>query len=307
MKSIKDFLSNLNKKRKEKLPSKYVSRKKYEQLSEKYNALVEGISNPPNQLTKTAELRCLISPQFDNELQELCLFVSYSDKPCIKPHVAHHIRHLTNAKIKTILIINTNDIGHPPTNLEYSKNLSGLYLRENIGFDFGAWSHIYTKIKENSNIRRLYFINDSITGPLSESMFNDMILKIRSSNADVVGLTSNEEPFFHLQSFFLAIGSRILKDIQMQSHLMSLWQLPNKQMVIDFYETRLTKFFEKNNYSSEVIFPTHDLNNSKTDSTRHFAETLITRGFPYIKTSILEEPAGKNILKKFPFVSSFTR
>lgn len=307
MTAIKDFFSSLNKKRKEKLPSRYVSRKKYQQISEKYNALVQCITVPPNQLTKNAELRCLVSPPSQIEQIELCLFVSYSDKPCIKPHVAHHIRHLINTGIKVILIINTNHIEQPLPTSDWPQNLHGLYLRENIGFDFGAWSHIYSTLQENPNIHKLYLINDSISGPISESLFNEMIQRIRNSNADIIGLTSNQEPLFHLQSFFLVIGSKILKNAKMRNYLASLWQLPNKQMVIDFYETRLTSFFEKNNHSVEAIFPTSDLKNSKTDATIHHAEALISRGFPYIKISILEKSIGQKILKKFPHIDRFLK
>lgn len=295
----KEYISRLNRNRKKKYPSPYISRKKYLHLKSKYDALANAITSTRNPFIQPALIKSPRPFVKKSNQQELCLFVSYAATPCVKPHVEHHIKAMLKEGIDVILIINTDDIEVELKIPESIKKLSGIYIRENIGFDFGAWSQIYAELDQHINVDRLYLANDSIIGPLSESFFEKMISKIRSSNADMIGLTSNQEPSFHLQSFFLVLGRRILEDTPFSAFLKSLWQLPTKEMVIDFYETRLTRLLLNSGYNIETIYPTDDLILDKANAVVYSLQSLLERGFPYIKTSMANKPDGKEILNKF--------
>jgi lipopolysaccharide biosynthesis protein len=299
MSKIKNLLSYLNRQRKKKLSMGYASPQKFSLLTQKYESLVDAIASAHNPFQKQARLSCAIPVTQSFKGQELCLFVSYSATPCIKPHVAHHIQALKNAGIRVILIINTDHTESECDFKEWTSMLDGLFIRENIGFDFGAWSHIYSKIYNNIQPNRLYLINDSMVGPLTESMFSGMLQKIRASSADMVGLTSNQDPIFHLQSFFLVFSEKIQKNEDFINFFKSLWQLPSKDMVIDFYETRMTRFIENLGYSAQAIYKTNSAPTEKSDAVIHSIDALASLNFPYIKKSMAEKPVGKNILKKY--------
>lgn len=299
MLKIKNLLSYLNRERKNNFSMGRVSRKKFNDLSKKYNILVDAISFPEKIFEKKALLTTVIPVTENFDEQELCLFISYSSTPYIKPHVAHHVQALIKSSIRVILILNTDQPKFEYQVDDWTHSLAGLFIRENIGFDFGAWSHIYSIIHENSDPSRLYLINDSMIGPLSEFMFNDMLEKIRSSSIDMLGLTANQEPIFHLQSFFLVFSNKILHDQRFQSFFKSLWQLPSKDMVIDFYETRVTQLIQRLGYSTKALYTTGDTFTEKSDAVIHNIDTLFSLNFPYIKISMANKSAGKKILDEY--------
>lgn len=299
MLNFKKLMSALNRMRKKNFPSRFVSQRKYNNLQSKYNTLVDSIVSFDNGLTHQALMRSIISPSQNLAHQEICFFVSYAPTPLIKPHVEKHIKALQESGIGVVLVINTDDIAGEFSIPATLTQLCGLYIRENKGFDFGAWSQIYKILHEKIDVNYLYLINDSIVGPLSEVFFEEMLKKIHTSNADFIGLTSNENPYLHLQSFFLVLRKNILTNEIFRSFFKSLWQLPTKEMVIDFYEVRITCLLQLLGYKIETLFPTDDLTMVKTDAVIHNLDALLERGFPYIKTSVLHTPIGQKILKKY--------
>ncbi|MEO5795672.1 MAG: rhamnan synthesis F family protein [Rhodoferax sp.] len=299
MLKIKNLLSYLNRERKKNFSTGQVSRKKFNDLSQKYNILVDAIASTEKKFEKKALLTTAIPVTENFDGQELCLFISHSVTPYIKPHVAHHVQALIKSGIHVILILNTDQPKFECQLDDWTHALAGLFIRENIGFDFGAWSHIYSIIYKDSDPSHLYLINDSMIGPLSESMFKGMLEKIRNSSVDMLGLTANHEPIFHLQSFFLIFSNKILHDQRFQSFFKSLWQLPTKDMVIDFYETRTTQLIQRLGYSTQALYTTGNTFTEKSDAVIHNLDALFALNFPYIKTSMANKPVGKKILDKY--------
>jgi lipopolysaccharide biosynthesis protein len=234
----------------------------------------------------------------DSNTDELCIFVSYCDRPYLKKHVKHHIEALLSQGIRVVLVINTDQEIGLRVDIEFP-GLSGLYIRENSGYDFGAWSDLYNLLARGSILKRLYFVNDSMIGPLDQNMFAAQIKKIRESKEDFIGLTANHEPRFHLQSYFLVFGEKLLNNIEFQGLLASMINFPTKEMVIDVYETRLTNWIMRQGYSCKVLYDVLGFENDKTDPVIHSTDKLLKINFPYIKTSIANTPVGVGILKKF--------
>jgi lipopolysaccharide biosynthesis protein len=295
------YLSALNRSRKETKPSRFVRRRKFEVLASKYQCLVDAISSTENNLLKPAEIRCLQPLGFEPNVQEVCLFVSYTPHALIKPHVRHHINSLLGAGIAVALVINVDDAQAGLSNLNLDGlKLSGLYVRENKGFDFGAWTHLYSMMPAGLRLNRLYLVNDSMIGPLSSTMFDQLMQKIKSSTADMLGLIGNAKPVFHLQSFFLVFNQHILIDERFQSFFKSVWSLPTKEMVIDFYEVRLTQLIKNLGYKAEPLYAIDTDKHQKTDAVIHRLDELLEIDFPYVKVSMVNKPQGRSILKKYP-------
>jgi hypothetical protein len=74
---------------------------------------------------------------------EVCFFVTYAPQPIVKNHVLEHIRALRAEGFEVVLTLNTP---HDASAFSFSEELTqlchGLFVRENKGFDFGAWSHM---------------------------------------------------------------------------------------------------------------------------------------------------------------------
>lgn len=224
---------------------------------------------------------------------ELCLFVTHAAVPALKSHVVDHVQHLLDAGMQVVLIVNTDLAPESVTVVPpLSDRLSGLYVRQNSGFDFAAWAHGWSLCGRPVDLERLLLVNDSIVGPLSDAAFTSMMQRLRSSRADVVGLTESTQTRPHLQSFFLAFSRKALQSEDLRRFFEHLYALPTKEMVIDAYETQLTQRLRAAGLSTEALFPALTDDRWSPNDTFYRWADLIRAGFPFIKTSVLPRVAN---------------
>lgn len=265
----------------------YVRRREHHILQVRYSELIDCLGWSMRPATDAA-MHALkpVSGVLDGDV---CFFVSFAPEPVLKRHVKIHIDHLIRSGIRVVLVLNTAlRTDQILIDAELLERLSGLYVRENIGFDFAAWAHLHNLLADQvPQWRRLFLVNDSIVGPLGENEFDRLIEQVRSSNADLVGLVESCSPLRHLQSFFLVFNRSALAHPAVQLVFSRILSLPTKEQVIDVYETRLTQMLRKQGLQCESVFPplTSDCDNS--NDTIHRWTQLITIGFPYIKASML--------------------
>lgn len=301
MLNLQRMVSAWNRYRKEKFPSRFVRRTKYDHLREKYDTLTAAIASPLNALLRQASIHAVKPFQQKTPHSEVCVFVSYSPVPCIKPHVQHHIQALIAAGIEVVLVLNTDAHDAPlasPDPVLWSA-LSGVYVRENIGFDFSAWSHVYALTKNQMQTQRLYWVNDSVIGPLSDDMLAVLLARVRASSAALVGLTKNEKPRYHVQSYFLVLNAPLLEHPAFANYLACLWALPSKEMVIDTYETHLTQAVVDMGFGVDALFAQVGMPGDKTDNVLHHIDALVDLGFPYIKASVSQAPQAQRLLQQW--------
>ena len=275
----------------------YVRRREHRILQRRYAELIEGLgwTAPP-----AAQARLQVLKPIATDLEgDVCFFVSYAPQPALKKHVQAHLDHLLRAGVQVVLVLNTE---LAPQQMviepELLSRLSGVCVRENTGFDFAAWAHLYCLCAEQApHWTRLFLVNDSIVGPLNAAHFDRVMQRIRMSNADVVGLTESQSPVSHVQSFFLVFNATALRHPAVQQVFRRMLSLPSKGQVIDVYETRMTQMLRDRGLRCEALFPPLSTDpHSANDTSFRWAE-LIRAGFPYIKTSILDRFAGTAQLK----------
>lgn len=264
----------------------YVRRREHRVLQRKYAELIEALDQ---QATPAAAAKLHTAKPLQQGLPgEVCLFVSFADEPRLKPHAAEHIRHLLDAGIRVVLIVNT-DI--PADRLEIDRalqdRLSGVLIRENTGFDFGAWAHGLALCEDTSRWSRLFLVNDSIVGPLDAGDFERMLARVRSSAADVVGLTESLAPLRHLQSYFLVFNATALRHEAVRRLFARMLNWPAKSQVIDIHESRLTALLRAEGLRCEALFPALSSDPLSSDDTSLRWAQLVRAGFPYLKTRVI--------------------
>ena len=269
----------------------YVRRREHRILQRKYNDVIDGLgwTAPPASQARLHALKPL-APELG---AEVCFFVSHASAPQLKAHVKTHITHLLRAGLNVVLILNTD---LPPQSIvidvDLLDKLGGAFVRENVGFDFAAWAHLFKLCEDKQRWTRLFLVNDSIVGPLNAQHFDQMMDRARRSTADVVGLTESQSPLRHVQSFFLVFNPSALHSAVLQRIFDRMLSLPTKGQVIDVYETRLTQVLTQHGLRCAALFPPlSDDPHSSNDTSFRWAQ-LIRAGFPYIKTSILDRFAG---------------
>jgi lipopolysaccharide biosynthesis protein len=293
MLNLKDKFSLINEKRKNSSP--FVSRRRYEEIFLKYNTLKAAISSQPNPLL--AEPRMTWLKPCELSASELCIFVSYSEVPNIKSYVAFHVEAFLRQNIDVVLIINTDHPDHSTPRYTISPDISGICIRENKGFDFGAWSQVLRSI-DTSRLDRIFWVNDSLFGPLCNDSFDKMIERIRRSNEDMIGLTENcSLSEIHLQSFFLSFNKKIIQSQEFLEYARNLWQLPTKSLVIDVYEKRLTQFVKNLGFSYQALFTVAE--KKRHDLPYKFPRALFNEGFPYVKTILIKQRLDEGLATEF--------
>ena len=264
----------------------YVRRREFRVLEGKYAELIEAVDRFASPAAQ-AQLH-IAKPVQQGLAGDVCLFVSFAEQPELKPHVAKHIRHLLGAGIQVVLIVNT-DLPARSLSLdaELLDRLSGALIRQNTGFDFGAWAHAWSLCEGTERWSRLFLVNDSIVGPLSTADFARMIDRVRCSDCDVVGLTEALAPQRHLQSYFLVFNAAALRSSVLKSLFARMLNWPSKSQVIDLYESRLTSLLAMQGLRCEALFPSLSGDPLSSDDTSLRWAELVRAGFPYLKTRVI--------------------
>ena len=284
---FRDAFRRLRKAVKAHLP--YVRRREYRLLAERHDALIAAFTTEARPATE-AQVAVVKAP--DPALaDEVCLFATFAPTPGLKPHVPAHVRSLAGAGFAVVLVVNT-DLDRRSLSLDPAllDRLAGCIVRENVGFDFAAWAHAYSLAQGLPRCTRLLLANDSVIGPLDERAYATLICRLRASDADMVGLTENRTPRRHLQSYFLAFGPRALASEAFRRAFAGMRSLPTKELVIDAYETSLTRQLERAGLRAEALFaPLYDEPRSGDDTTARWRE-LVDAGLPFVKASLLRDP-----------------
>ena len=223
--------------------------------------------------------------------KQTALVVTHTPTGQIKPHVLIYLEALKLAGFSTVVIVASDRVDS--TEVENLRDrVDGLLVRENGGYDFAAWAHA-TRHVDFTSTELLCLANDSLIGPFTPAALQNIMDRVRVSNAQLIGLTDNYEFKHHIQSYFLIgknEGVRVLIDF-----LGNVYSLESKQEVIMSYELQLLDMFENRGLTGEALFPTKGSVNRTTMEWR----ALIEEGFPFVKASVLcsAEAAGwQNIL-----------
>ncbi|GDY01093.1 hypothetical protein LBMAG49_04220 [Planctomycetota bacterium] len=275
----------------------YVRRRKLRVLQRKYNELIEGMgwNAPPANLARLDTLKAMPGALTG----EVCFFVTFAARPQLKHHVRAHIDQLLRAGVQVLLVVNAElPLDQFQVDAELLSRLTGAYVRQNTGFDFAAWAHLYSISGDTTNWSRLYLVNDSIVGPLDVGHFVRLIERIRASTADVLGLTFSKSPVPHVQSFFLVFNRIALRSQAVQDLFKRIVSLPTKDQVIDVYETRLTQMLTRQGLRCESLFaPLTDSPYATNDVYRRW-DQLVAGGFPYVKARVLKDLTGSALVRR---------
>ncbi|GBR71445.1 hypothetical protein AA103587_2411 [Gluconobacter kanchanaburiensis NBRC 103587] len=210
--------------------------------------------------------------------EEVALFVTHSANGRIKPHVRHYLESLAHEGIAITLIV-AADHGFVDDEPWLYNLVDGLYVRANEGWDFGCWAHVLRLNRHLYRANILYWLNDSLIGPVNQVVFHEMIQRIRAEDAGMIGLTGNHERGYHIQSYFLALKQEALQSYSFQKFVFDLRSLPDKEDVINAYETKLSPYLQSSGIKTVALFNSVSIHNP---TIYHWKE-LLNEGFPFLK------------------------
>lgn len=163
-----------------------------------------------------------------------------------------------------------------------------VFCRENSGFDFAAWKEYleahFAEITERYD--EIILCNCSCYGPVVS--LKGVFSKMDGAKCDFWGLYRHPgipgvfPP--HLQSYFLVLRSRLLKDKSFADYLRDLVPARSWNEAVG-QETHFTKYFEDRGFVSSS-FIDDSLSGIYPDATIILPERLLELGFPFVKRKV---------------------
>ena len=170
--------------------------------------------------------------------------------------------------------------------------LPGILIRRNEGYDFGSWMAALRWLKKDlKSIQQLILTNDSFWGPITP--LDDLFEQIKSSDADIIGLTDDQMYTPHLQSAFLAFQKPVIQSDAFQNFWDQLKSWPRKRDLIKKYEVGLPILLQKSGFNTESLYTQNANGNILHTAWRELIEA---KSFPFLKVSLLRDnPTNQDI------------
>lgn len=213
--------------------------------------------------------------------EDWLVFVAYSADGALSQCQQHQIESFSAAGYAIVLVINTDsldDLVDPACNVARI-----VIVRENLGYDFGAWKHAVEVLGGLIQARSVSFTNDSIlSGPDGVAAMTRVRERIAATPADVCFLTHNRELRQHCQSFFFTLRQPAL--VRQGLALIAATPLyRDKDSLIHQVEVHLSDRLRDAGMTVDTLFPL----DVEENPTIHHWETLLDCGFPFIKVQLV--------------------
>ena len=212
---------------------------------------------------------------------EVCIFVAYAPGSHVPEHSLFHARAWANAGFRVVVAVNTNHFDQDPdtSSLDFA---SGVLVRENRGYDFGAWASALSELPTLKSASILAIANDSMYGPLNS--FITMVDRARSLDADVIGATESTQVLHHFQSFLIFFKPAALRS----SAFWKFWRgirAGGRIIAVLRYELGLMRTMQRAGLRCAALFPCADTRNPTLARWKE----LVDQGFPYVKIALLRD------------------
>lgn len=258
-------------------------------------------------------------------MKRLCIYLTYDKQNIVDRYIGYMLGELKTCIDYLVVVCNMPNIEQGREILE--KYADEIFLRENIGYDAGGFKDaIYHFIGWNKLLQydELILINDSFFGPFKpmKNIFDEMSQK----NVDFWGLLKYKERIAkktgkhiaeHIQSFFLAIRSRMLHSTYFRDFWDGVSECGDFQQTVDGYETVFTQYFHDKGFSYATLADTLTLGSDKNIDNNYnpyaFAayELICKRNFPFLKRSpftikLLEEKTQEEFFLSMRYIEKNT-
>lgn len=192
------------------------------------------------------------------------------------------VRAYADAGYEVVVVVNSAAFARGSEILEDAATT--IIIRENSGFDFGAWRHAISIVGGLDRVNTLAFTNDSVL-PLSADALRRARVAALAAPEDVVFLTANKEVRPHAQSYFFLLKRSALKAGAL-SVMENIPVFECKDELIHKVEMRLSNRFTDQGHSVGVLYSSAAADEAGVNPTIHHWEDLIANGFPYLKIQL---------------------
>lgn len=213
---------------------------------------------------------------------QVCLFVTYAADGNIPAHALFHARAWADAGFKVNLTVVLDDLERFSMT-DSCGFAAGIFLRANEGYDFGAWAATMVQLADLRRASLLCIANDSTYGPLNG--FSAMIARIRTIDADVIGLTESYEIVRHFQSYIMLFRQTAVCHRSFGRFWRNV-RTGGRAFVIENYELKFLSAMERAGLRAVALYPASQ---KGPNPTLKYWRELIADGFPFLKVQLLRD------------------
>lgn len=277
-------------------PVIWQARQAWGELAKRRKKTIQNDNQRSGPVERTATTKVIKRPKPAKVDEETCLFVSHAPFGTALEYTISYIKELRKCGIRVILCLTTDTLTMPvdPAVIAIA---DGLIVRQNEGYDFGAWADVLRIFPDAWRAKRLYFVNDSIIGPFVP--LAEVISKIRSANAGFFSLSECTFGGWHAQSFFFGWAQKNLQAQGLRKFWSEVTIEVDKLPVINKYERNILKLSaDLPDPSSSIIFGmntifgSHPVEICGVNPTHQAWRRLLAAGFPFVKTDLLRDNLG---------------
>jgi rhamnosyltransferase len=225
-------------------------------------------------------------------MKRLLLFSHYNQQGLLSSYVVFILEKFRSLFERVVFVSNSK------IDLEAKKRIlpftDKILVRENIGFDFGAWKQAILEEGWDTldSYDSLTIMNDTCFGPFYD--MQKVFEQMESSEIDFWGLTNHKAFSFgmpgsedpvpeHIQSYFLSFNRKIIISETFANFWNSVQNFTDVNEVILHYETQLASVFQKSGFTCKVYCDTNSLNYDFVNFTAFRPDYFIENKCPFIK------------------------
>ena len=180
-------------------------------------------------------------------MKRICVFAHFNKTNNLEDYVIDYLNALKEL-VDEIIFVSTSDI--KPHKINLLKNIvNKIIIKENKGYDFGSWKDGLFFIKNNyENLpKEIILCNDSCY--ISKKILKKAVSSMRKNKKlDFWGITRNFTFGEHIQSYFIGLNYRVLKDKEFWNFIYKIKHQYRKFDYISKYEYGLTNFLLNKKY-----------------------------------------------------------
>ena len=238
----------------------------------------ETVGGPKAKRIKASWVR---RPELKPE-KPICVFVALARDGRILKHSKDLARCWFDAGFDVVVVVVVREI-EDEINLDGFDFASGLLLRCNRGYDFGAWSAAINELRPDiAQSKMLAIANDSVLGPSRN--FGNVVNRALNSHYDVIGMTDSYEMAHHFQSYTVFFKGEALRSDTFWRFWSSV-RSGDRHYVIENYEVTMRGRLAAAGLRTEAIFPS--LPHKHYNPTILTWRALVEAGYPYLKIELL--------------------
>ncbi|RUW93479.1 rhamnan synthesis F family protein [Mesorhizobium sp. M7A.F.Ca.US.010.02.1.1] len=178
-------------------------------------------------------------------------------------YVQNALDALSEAEINVIVV--ANHALNESMKAALSSQSRWMLSRDNTGFDIGGFQDATHFVRENFEIDRLIYLNDSIY--LFREGLTEMMQRLATSKADICAAFENWEIFYHIQSFCFSMSRRVLDSAAAVEFWKNYLPVNSRRWAINAGEIGLSKAIIPGANKIELIYSPNDIKPHLNDLT----------------------------------------